>query len=131
MIIRKVNGDRQGAVAVETGLVIIPLMMLIFGIFEYGWLLMNWNLVNNAAREGCRYALVNNTSSTISTQVNTVVLNFMGGANNNFTTFTVTVSGTHNGVSGQFRFMNILPYFSLPASFPISSSATMVCEGAS
>jgi Flp pilus assembly protein TadG len=75
MLIRKLHGKRRGATIVETALVMIPLTMFIFGIFEYGSLLMNMNLVNNASREGCRYALVNNTSSTIATDVQTVVNN--------------------------------------------------------
>ena len=45
--------------------------MFIMGVFEYGRLLMDWNVLNNAAREGCRYALANNTSTTISTDVTT------------------------------------------------------------
>ena len=48
---------RPGATAVETALVLIPLTMFVFGVFEYGRLLMTWDLLNNSAREGCRYAL--------------------------------------------------------------------------
>ena len=69
--------------------------MLVFGVFEYSRLLMDWNLLNNAAREGCRYALANNTSTTISTDVQTIVTNYMAGQTTNFSNFTVTVSGTH------------------------------------
>jgi len=127
----------------------IPLTMCVFAVFEYGWLLMNWNLLNNAAREGCRYALANNTSSTINTDVQGIVTNFMAGENANFNNFTVTVSGTHNGtsytgnavsnlaagdlisvtVTGNYRFMNIIPYSRMPTTLTITSSATMVCEG--
>jgi len=123
--------------------------MVVFAVFEYGWLLTNWNVLNNAAREGCRYALVNNTSSTISTDVTGVVTSYMAGKDANFSPFTVTVSGTHSGttytgnavtvlgagdlisvsVSGQYRFMNIIPYFKLPTSVTITSAVTMVCEG--
>ena len=35
--------------------------MIVLRVFEYSRLLMDWNLLNNAAREGCRYALANNT----------------------------------------------------------------------
>ena len=42
--------------------------MFVLGVFEYSRLLMDWNLLNNAAREGCRYALANNTSTTINTR---------------------------------------------------------------
>src|SRR4051794_39895437 len=90
---------RRGAVAVETALVITWMIVFIMGVFEYGRLLMDWNLLNNAAREGCRYALANNTSATISTSVQTIVTNYMGGETGNFTGFTVTVSGTQNGTA--------------------------------
>ncbi len=134
-------------------MVLIPLTMFVFAIFEFGWLLMNWNLLNNAAREGCRYALANNTSSTITTDVQTTVTTFMAGTSANFTNFTVTmggtqastgttVSGTTSGinslaagdlisvkVSGKFRVLNVIPYFTMPA-ITLTSNVTMVCEGA-
>ncbi len=108
---------------------------------------MNWNLLNNSAREGCRYAVVNNTNPSITANVQTTVSAFMAGESKNFNSFTVTVSGTHQGVStsvnnlvagdmltvtvtGQFRFLNIIPLNPLPATLPVSSSVVMVCEGA-
>jgi Flp pilus assembly protein TadG len=150
MLIRQLRGERRGATVVETALVFIPLSMFVFAVFEYGWLLMNWNVLNNAAREGCRYALANNTDPTLSADVQSTVTTFMAGENANFNSFTVTVSGTHAGVaytgngvnnlvagdlitvtvSGQYRFMNIIPIVKLPATATITSSVTMVCEGA-
>ena len=126
-------------------MVLVVLIMFIFSIIQFGWLLMEWNLVNNASREGCRHAIVNNTSSTVSSSVQSTVLYFMSGQNANFTTFTVSVSGTHNGVStsvnnlvagdlltvtvtGQFPLLNIIPY--MPSSITLTSACTMVCEGA-
>jgi Flp pilus assembly protein TadG len=150
MIRTRVQGKRRrGATAVETALVILPLLMMLFGIFEYGRLLMDWNLLDNAAREGCRYALANNTSSTINTDVQTVVNNYMAGRNTSFSSFTVTVSGTHSGttytgnavnnlapgdlitvsVSGNYNFLNIIPLVSMPNVFSLSSSISMFCEG--
>jgi Flp pilus assembly protein TadG len=137
---------RRGATAVETALVLLPLLMFLFGIFEYGRLMMDWNLLDNAAREGCRYALANNTNSSISSNVQGVVTSFMAGRSSSFSNFTVTVSGTHSGVStpvnnlspgdpitvtvsGQYRFMNIVPMVSMPSLFTVTSSATMICEG--
>src|SRR5437879_6322672 len=108
MIIGK-HRDRKrfGAAALETALVMIPMVMLLFGVFEYGRLLMDWNLLNNAAREGCRYALVNNTASTISADVNAVVLGKMTGRDASFTGFTITMSGTHQSVSTPIN--NLVP----------------------
>ena len=68
MVIRRLHaGRRRGAVLVETSVIIGLVTMIVFGVFEYSRLLMDWNLLNNAAREGCRYALANNTSTTITT----------------------------------------------------------------
>jgi Flp pilus assembly protein TadG len=137
---------RRGTVAVETALVMLVVAMLLFAIFEYGRLLMDWNVLNNAAREGCRYALVNNTDSAIDSKVEAVVKAAMGGQDKSFNNFTVTVSGTHLGVStlvnnlvpgdqitvtvsGNYKFLNIVPFAPMPSSFTISSSVTMVCEG--
>jgi Flp pilus assembly protein TadG len=147
MVIRKHRARRRrGAVAAEAAIVLIPVVSLIFGVFEYSRLLMDWNLLNNAAREGCRYAVVNNMDTTISTDVQTTVTKFMSGQSAAFTNFTVTVTGTHLGVStavnnltagdlitvtvsGKYNFMNIIPLVKMPTSFTITSAVIMGCEG--
>jgi Flp pilus assembly protein TadG len=139
-------GRRRGAVAVETSMVLIFMLSFVFGIFEFSRLFMNWNLLNNAAREGCRYAVVNNTSPTIGTEVLTTATKFMAGQTGSFTNFTVTVTGAHQGVttavnnlapgdmitvtaSGTYKWMNIVPLAKLPTSFSITSAVIMGCEG--
>jgi Flp pilus assembly protein TadG len=150
MVIRKLRGRRRwGATTIETALVMIPTIMFLMGVFEYGRLLMDWNVLNNASREGCRYALVNNTSPTIGTEVQAIVNAKMGRELSSFTNFTVTVSGYHLGVyvppanvntlaagdlitvtvSGKYIFVNVFP-FAVTPSLTITSSVTMVCEGA-
>ncbi len=146
MLIRRLRGrKRRGAVLVETSAVIGLVLMLVLAVFEYGRLFIDWNLLNNAAREGCRYALANNTSTTISTTVQSIVTSYMAGQTSSFSNFTVTVTGTHLGVStpvnslepgdpltvsvsGTFNFLNIIP-FVRPTSFVITSGVTMLCEG--
>ncbi len=45
MVTRKLhNRRRRGAVAAEAAIVLIPVISLIFGVFEYSRLLMDWNL---------------------------------------------------------------------------------------
>ncbi len=147
MVIRKSRaGRRRGAVATETAIVLAPLITLIFGVFEFSRLLMDWNLLDNAAREGCRYAVVNNTDTTISSDVQTLVTNYMAGQSSAFSNFTVSVSGTHQGVatavnnltagdmltvtvSGTYKFMNIIPLVKMPTSMKITSAVIMGCEG--
>src|SRR5579864_3581578 len=114
---------RRGAAAVETAMVLLPMLMLLFGIFEYGRFLLDRNLLNNAAREGCRYALANNnTDPAVATTVQTIVNTVMGNQKNAFTNFTVTVSGTH-------QLLNIIPLVPVKPAFTMSSSVTMICEG--
>jgi Flp pilus assembly protein TadG len=156
MVIRKSKPSRRlGAAAVETAVVMIPAVMFLFGVFEYGRLLLDWNVLNNASREGCRLALVSNTSPTISTDIQTLVTAKMGPELASFNSFTVTVSGIHvdpvSGVSttyqgnnvnnlaagdlitvtvsGKYKFMNIIPFNPMPP-LTINSAVTMVCEGA-
>src|SRR5689334_15606105 len=100
MLVGKLRGQRRrGAAAVETAVIMIPLTMLLFGVFEYGRFLMDWNLLNNAAREGCRYALVNNTDPSVVSKTQAVVTNFMAGRDASFGGFGVTLSGTHQGAA--------------------------------
>jgi Flp pilus assembly protein TadG len=149
MRLLKTHRDRRrGATAVETAIVLLPLLMCLFGIYEYGQLLMDWNLLNNAAREGCRYALANNTKSTITTDVQNIVTTYMAGRDAaSFTGFTVTLSGTHNGasvtdvttllpgdmitvkVTGNYKFLRVIPLNPLPSTISLTSSVTMICEG--
>jgi len=53
------RGCRRGAAAVEMAIVLLPFLLFIFGIFEFGRFVMIRNLVENATRDGCRLAAVN------------------------------------------------------------------------
>lgn len=144
MPMKKLRKDRRwGAAAVETALVMIPLTMFLFGILEFGRLVMNWSILNNAAREGCRFALAHNTDTNISTEVQNTVTTYMANQNANFTNFTVTVSSNPTGTNvnslapgnliqvqatGKFNFMNIIPLIHMPST-TLSSTVVMVCEG--
>jgi hypothetical protein len=103
-------------------------------------------LLNNATREGCRYAIANNTNSAVVANVGTTVTTYMAGQDTCFKNFTITVSGSHLGVStpinnltagdlvtvtvsGTYKFMNIIPIVRMPTSFALNSSVIMGCEG--
>jgi Flp pilus assembly protein TadG len=145
MIIRNDRRLRRvGAATLETAMVMLPVILLFCGVFQYGRLLMTWNVLNNGAREGCRYALVNNTKTTIATDVDSVVRATMGTQVSYFTNFSVTVTGTHLGVdtpvnslvAGDFITVTVkgdYKFISLPIPTPtmtMKSAVTMVCEGA-
>jgi Flp pilus assembly protein TadG len=63
---KRQNGKRRGAVLVEAALVIPIAFAIILGLLEYGRLVLIRQLVDNAAREGARLAVV--STSTLTTQ---------------------------------------------------------------
>jgi Flp pilus assembly protein TadG len=54
----KNHARRRGAAAVEFGLLLVPLVLILLGIIDYGWAFLQASQVKNAAREGARAAAV-------------------------------------------------------------------------
>lgn len=50
--------EDKGAATVEFALVLIPLLLMIFGIIEFGLLVFNQQMITNASREGSRAGIV-------------------------------------------------------------------------
>ena len=63
---------RRGAAVVEFAAVAPVLFVLVFGMIEFGRMVMVQQVITNAAREGARMAIVpGSTSSSVTTSVNT------------------------------------------------------------
>lgn len=58
-MLKRHRTQRRGMTTVETALVLTVFCMLMFGVFEYGRFLYTLHLTSNAARDGARYASVN------------------------------------------------------------------------
>ena len=54
---------RRGAAIVEFAVVLPLLMLILFGILEYGYLFFVQQTLTNAAREGCRIAVLQSTTN--------------------------------------------------------------------
>lgn len=83
---------RRGAVTVELALVLPIFTMLVFGIIEFGRGFMIMQLVTNAAREGCRRAIIDGSTNT---EVTSYIQTFMQNSANVTpanTTVTITVT---------------------------------------
>lgn len=48
----------RAAAVVEMAVVLPFLLTILFGVIEFGWTLMNYQSITNAAREGCRVAVL-------------------------------------------------------------------------
>jgi hypothetical protein len=55
---------RPAATLVETAMVIVIAILIMFGIFEYGRFVMTKQLLENATREGARYAVAHTNDAT-------------------------------------------------------------------
>ena len=63
------SGKRGGVALFEFALVMPMLLLLVFGIMEFGWYAKNSLAVSNAAREGARAASVGRSTSDIEARV--------------------------------------------------------------
>jgi Flp pilus assembly protein TadG len=67
---RRARASQSGAAAVEFGLVVLPLMLLLFGIIQYGFYFWSMQAGSAAVRDAAREAAVGNlTCSELTTYV--------------------------------------------------------------
>jgi Flp pilus assembly protein TadG len=59
------RGHPHGQALVEFALVLPLFILLLLGIFDFGRAVYAWSTINNAAREGARIAIVDQTASHI------------------------------------------------------------------
>jgi Flp pilus assembly protein TadG len=139
---------RTGAAVTEFAFVAPIFFMFLFGIFEYGRLFMTRHVMDYAAREGVRYAIVSQDTGTLA-EVQAIVANRMQGFQNTFTAGTYAVDAfwidTSNtvyhpyntapfgyimGVTVKGNFKPILPVFLLwgSNSVPLTSACYMTAE---
>jgi len=63
-VLKKLKNNRRGQAMVEFALVLPILLLLLCGIIDFGWLYYNQITLNNAAREGARYAVIHYYTAT-------------------------------------------------------------------
>ncbi|MCW2848984.1 MAG: pilus assembly protein [Marmoricola sp.] len=61
--------DQRGAVVVEFALIVPLLLLLVFGILEFGYMMSRDTAIDNAARDGARVASLDGTFSDVCTAV--------------------------------------------------------------
>lgn len=122
--------QKEGQALVEFALIMPMLVVILFGIFEFGRLWMTMNILTGAAREGVRVAAVTAPDAGL---VQNAVQNIMLAAN--ITGATITISGpnaaTEVTVTVQMDYTvvtgSIVP--GLSGTFQLTRSAIMRWEG--
>ena len=65
------TNKETGIAAVEFALILPLLLIVVFGIINFGLIFFDYLMMTNAAREGARWASINAVSATCSTSANT------------------------------------------------------------
>ena len=91
--------EDRGNSLVEFALIAFMFVIVLAGVVELGRMVLVYNTIANAAREGTRYAIVHGADQTVSpsgpgnvTNVQTVVKNFASAGLVDTTALTITVS---------------------------------------
>jgi Flp pilus assembly protein TadG len=90
---------RRGATLIETTFVLGVCLLLLFAIFEYGRFLMLRHLLDNAAREGARQAVIGTNTLTTADIQNTVT-NYLAGQPVSLTSFKVYLADANGNDTG-------------------------------
>ena len=149
----KRHAERRGVAAVETAMVLPLCLLFIFGIMEYGRFVMVQQVVTNAAREGCRYAVTHVNSVTLggvsygssTSNVTTVISNVSAGVTlknqatsiycsdslgNNLGTWNTATEGQSICVQITGTYVPLLStYLHMPASIAVQAQSVMRVEG--
>lgn len=72
------KGRRRGQSLVEFVLILPVLLILLFGIIEFGLLLYNKQVITNASREGARYGIVSRSPRRSVDEIRAVVNDYCG-----------------------------------------------------
>ena len=85
--------ERRGQTLVEFAACSVLALMLLLAVVEFGRMVLAYTTINNAVRVGVRFAMVHGSDNAVSTSdVQTIVNNYLGAAAIDTSTVTVTTS---------------------------------------
>jgi Flp pilus assembly protein TadG len=88
---KRPSTKRRGVSLVEFAFVSIILCMLVFGILEYCLFLYTYQIMQNAAREGARYGVVNYNDANQVAEIQAYVQSLMMGLDTKMTNYSCQV----------------------------------------
>ena len=107
--------NNKGAALVELAIVLPLLLLIVFGIFEYGRAMYITNTLNNAAREGARRAAVTPAHINIDAYVTSVIPFDKTG-------LTITTNPTAPSAGASVKVTVTLPFQGLTGFVPVPAS---------
>ena len=126
----------EGAAAVEFALVLPLLILILFGIIEFGLVLYRQEVITNASREGARYGIVIGSPRPTTGEIEDVVNTYLTNAGLNAGNATIEVTPPPVMSSGSdltvrvvypYNFL-VLPNFAASLTDTLNLSATTVMK---
>jgi Flp pilus assembly protein TadG len=116
--------DERGVAAAEFALLLPALLLILFGIIEFGMIMYGREVVTNAAREGARAGIVQGPPKRTEGEIVTIAENYLAntGINSSNVTFTVTgegsVSPNNLTVQATYQYNFLFPYIPMMVGIP-------------
>ena len=104
---------QSGTSVVEMTIVLPLLLLLVFGIGDFGIAYTQWNSLTNAVREGARVGVVFQTScdpATVTTTIENTVSNFAASSGLDGASIVTTVANPCAGTGSQLTVRSTIPY---------------------
>jgi Flp pilus assembly protein TadG len=129
------ENSRRGLILIETALIIMVILLLTFGVMEYGWMFMQAQHVINAARQGARVGVRADSVNGDATSAVNAILSAQGITNYTVSFSPSDVSAPDPGdpltvtVTAPYADLTLtgLPFLPVPAN--LQSAVTMSKEG--
>ena len=118
-------GER-GAAAVEFAILLPVLMLILFGIIEFGMIMYSREVITNASREGARSGIVQATAKPTEAQIQAVVTNYLNGTGIDPNVTTISVVGEGLTAPNTLTVTVTYPYnFFVPVILGLGNSITL------
>jgi Flp pilus assembly protein TadG len=116
--------NERGATAVEFAILLPVLLLILFGIIEFGMIMYGREIVTNAAREGARAGIVQGPPKRTEGEITAIANTYLSttGVNPADVSFTVTGEGLANPntltVNAAYTYRFLIPYIPTVVGIP-------------
>ena len=125
---------QRGQSLVETAIMIVLILTVVFSVFELGWLMYTYSVLADAANEGVRYAIVHSGADPSGTQAR--VKTFAGTSMHDVRALTTAVTFPDGSaappnrvrVTVTYAYIPYLPKFSMAPTMHTFAEGRMVAQ---
>lgn len=116
--------NERGVAATEFAIILPVLLLILFGIIEFGMLMYSRALLTNASREGARAGIVQGPPKRTEAEIIAIARAYFSGTGINSNNVTITVTGellaspNNLTVNASYPYNFLIPYFPMAVGLP-------------